>query len=408
MASDGNTYRFLFAIREYRYLYFSQTLSFIGDQLGAVAVAVLVFNRTGSGFLSAVAYASAWLPGIFGGPVLSFLADRFPRRTVLVVCDLARALLVLVFVLPTVSIGVSLVVLYVAHLFTPVFSSARSALMPDVLPGDSYVLGNGLGNITGQICQLIGLPLGGLVVAVAGPVPALLANSVTYVVSAALIVLGVQRRPLVIDSKSSPGFWRETVDGLRYVTADPWLRNCLLLVWIASAFCFAPEGIAYLFALELGGGPTTAGILLAAPSVGFVAGTYFLTRMVTGQRRERLLSWAALLSTAALMPLLWAADLPLVLGLLCLSGVGAAFSAPLNAVFVRRVDPVYRGRAMGVAISGLLAAQGLGFLAAGWAVQAGASPSATAGASGVLGTLAVLGIIVHWLGSPARSMRLEV
>lgn len=80
----------------------------------------------------------------------------------------------------------------------------------------------------------------------------------------------------------------------------------------------------------------------------------------------------------------------MVLIRLALAGAGASFAAPLNAIFVRRVAPEFRGRAMGVAASGLLVSQGLGFPTAGAAVQAGLAPATVVGLSGLLGTAAVL------------------
>lgn len=188
------TYRALFAFPEYRSLYGAQTLSYLGDQIGAIAVAVLVFDQTGSGLLTAVAYAAGGLPGVLGGPVLAAYADRLPRRTVMITCDLVRAALLALLIIPGIPVWAAIGVLYVAHLCSPPFSAARSALMPDVLPGDLYVLGNGLGNITFQVCQLVGFAAGGLVVALIGPAPVLLANAVTFVLSAALVVR-VRPRP---------------------------------------------------------------------------------------------------------------------------------------------------------------------------------------------------------------------
>jgi MFS family permease len=77
-------------------------------------------------------------------------------------------------------------------------------------------------------------------------------------------------------------------------------------------------------------------------------------------------------------------------------GMGAAFSAPLNAIFARRIDPAYRGRAMGVAVSGLLAAQGLGFVLAGALVDAGLSPAVATGLCGAAGTVVVAAAGLSW------------
>src|SRR5688572_20440400 len=88
------TYREVFAVAEFRHLWGAQTLSSLGDQLASVALAVLVYHRTHSALLTALTYALTYLPPIVGGPLLSGLADHFPRRRVMIVCDLARAALV--------------------------------------------------------------------------------------------------------------------------------------------------------------------------------------------------------------------------------------------------------------------------------------------------------------------------
>ena len=65
-------------------------LSFAGDQFAQVAIAILVYRRTHSAFLTALAYALTYLPPIAGGPLLSGLADLFPRRRVMIACDVLR------------------------------------------------------------------------------------------------------------------------------------------------------------------------------------------------------------------------------------------------------------------------------------------------------------------------------
>jgi MFS family permease len=142
-------------------------------------------------------------------------------------------------------------------------------------------------------------------------------------------------------------------------------------------------------------------MLLAAACVGFAAGALVLTRLLRPRSRDRLLVPAALLSTAALIPCLLAPPLPVVLCLLMLAGAGAAFSAPLNAIFVRRVAAGFRARAMGVAASGLLAAQGIGFLLAGSTVQSGLGPTTVVGLCGVVGTPVVLLAGLAWRRAPA-------
>ena len=160
------TYREVFAVGEFRALWLAQALSYIGDQLAQVALAVLVYDHTRSTLLTALIYALTYLPPILGGPVLSGLADLFPRRTVMVVCDVLRAALVAVMALVVMPVGVlSALVFLVVLLGTP-FSAARAAVMPDVLEGDRYVAGSAIANITHQVTQVLGFLAGGAVVAI--------------------------------------------------------------------------------------------------------------------------------------------------------------------------------------------------------------------------------------------------
>ena len=88
------TFRDVFAVREFRALWFSEILSVAGDRLALVALTLLVYDRTGSPLLAAAAYAAGYVPWVIGGLFLADLADRRPRRQVMVACDAVRAVLV--------------------------------------------------------------------------------------------------------------------------------------------------------------------------------------------------------------------------------------------------------------------------------------------------------------------------
>nr|WP_240973828.1 MFS transporter [Nonomuraea sp. FMUSA5-5] len=385
-------YRDLFAVREFRLLYAGLASSYAGDQLAALAVSVLVLDRTGSGILSGLAYASAYLPSLVAAPLLGALADRLPRRGLLIACDLARSALVSAMLIHGLPVWALVVLLYAASLFTPPFMAARSALIAEILPVDAAVTGNGLIRVTHQLSQVLGLALGGLAIGWIGPEGALACNALTFAVSAALSA-GLRPRPRPAGSGSVLGGSRA---GVRYVFADPWLRGCLLLVWPVSMFVYAPEAVVYLYATSLGGGAPLAGLMLSSAALGFASGTVLLTRLVPPRTRDRLLIPFAILAGAALIPLWAKPSPPVVVVLLFASGVGGAFSAPLNALFVQRVSPEFRGRAMGVAVAGLAGGQGLGFLLAGALSSAGLHPAALWAGCGAAATLAALLAALTW------------
>src|SRR4051812_33531624 len=93
---SGGGFRAAFGVAEFRVLWCASLTSIVGDQLARLALSIVVFQRTGSPAWTALTYALTMLPGLLSGVLLTGLADRYPRRTVMVCSDLLRAALVAV------------------------------------------------------------------------------------------------------------------------------------------------------------------------------------------------------------------------------------------------------------------------------------------------------------------------
>ena len=391
--SKPATWRSLFAVAEFRALWVAQTVSLLGDQLARVAVAWLVFDRTRSALLTAVVYALTFLPWVLGGPLLGGLADRYPRRTVMVVCSLLSAVLVSVLAIPGLPTLALCGLLFVIVLLESPFLAARSALLVDVLPDDRYVLASAVGNVTGQAVQVLGFAAGGLVVAAVGPRSALLLNAATFIVAALVVRIWCVRRPVPVDPTESGLIrWAGRLrGGAVAVFADPRLRALVLLAWLAT-FSVVPEGLAVPYAASIGGGPGTVGLLLAAEPLGATIGALMVTRLVPPAGRPRLLVPLAALSSAPLLGYALSPPLPVVLGLLVASGLGGSYQLIANTTFMQLVPAHLRGQAFGLAAAGLVAGQGLGLAAAG-ALAGFFAPSSVIAGAGLVGLLLVIPFI---------------
>jgi MFS family permease len=393
-AAGPATWRSLFATAEYRALWGANLVSLLGDQLARVAVAVLVFERTGSALLTAMAYAVTLLPWVIGGPLLGGLADRYPRRAVMISCNLLSAVLVGLLAAPAMPIVLVCAVLFLAVLAEAPFRAARAALLVDVLPDDRYVLAIGVGSVTSQAAQVAGFAAGGALVALIGPRPALLVDAATFVVSAAVVRWGIRpRRPAVAATSGAgvAGWARRLRGAVRTVFGDPRLRGLTLLAWLAT-FTVVPEGLAAPYAAMFDGSPTTVGLLMAADPAGAVLGGVLLTRLVGPSRRLRLLVPLAVASCVPLV--LCAAQPPLALALALLAACGLASSYQLvaNAAFMQSVAAGVRGQAFGLATAGLVAGQGLGIALAGAVADRFDPPYVIAGA-GALGLLVIAAVV---------------
>jgi MFS family permease len=361
---------------------------------------VLVYQRTDSALLSAITFAISYLPWLIGGPLLSSLADRFPRHRVLIASDVSRAVLVALMAVPGMPLAVLLALLLVVSVCSPPFEAARSALMADVLDGDRYAVATALTGITQQAAQLLGFVLGGALLVSFSPSVALLLDAATFAVSALWLTFGLQRRaaPLPEAGDGADGsLWAATASGVRFIASAPRLRAIVGLTWVAALFVNAPEGVATPWALQVQGTIAATGLLLAASPAGTALGGIVIGRFCSPSVRDRLLTPLVALSLggvllAGLVPLVLdrgGAAYTAVLVLLFLSGIGGACNIPLNVAFVQAVPSAYRGRAFGVAIAGLAGVQGLGVVLAGLGAEA-LPPATVVALTGGIGLVAVV------------------
>ncbi|MDQ2836304.1 MAG: MFS transporter [Actinomycetota bacterium] len=396
------TFTAVLRVREFRVLWLADSQSAIGDQIARVALSVLVFERTSSAILTALTYALTFLPALVGGALLSGLADRLPRRRVLIVADLIRAVLFGLMALPRVPIWVLCTLLVLAVLTESPFTAAESSLVPTILQDDYYVVGTALRTITNQVAQLAGFAAGGIAIAAIGARAGLAVDAATFLVSALVIWIGVKARPAAVREEPSEkvgGFGGSSLaTGIRLIFGDPRLRTLLGLAWLAGLYV-VPEGVAAPYAAAVGHGATAVGLLMAAMPAGTALGTYLFVRLVPAGSRSK---WMGPMGTAAGLPLIGCWMLPnLQLSLVLWAASGLFFSYQVQVVteFVRAVPDNQRGQAVGIASSGLLAVQGIGLLLGG-IVAGTAGVGWAVGGAGLVGLM--LALWLTWLWSKAN------
>ena len=436
-------YRDVFGVREFRAVFAADLFSLIGDQIAAVAVAVLLFQDSGSPLLAAAGYATAYVPWLLGGPLLAAWAERFSGRSVMVACDLTRAALMAIAVLPGMpSPGVAGLV-FLAALLAPPFDAARSALLAQILTGNRYPVGMSLRQAVHQAAQLCGFALGGaLVLALSAP-GVLALNCLTFLCSALLLRTYLVRRPAAkspdeeeepederpapsqprrrppvpgqrpghdpdetapagirlpappktaaepVKAPKTSSIWRDLLDGARVVRGDARIWFPLLLGIVGASYAIVPEAIATAYASELGHGSSVVGLIMAAAALGSVVGGLAIGRFAAPRRASRLMYPLALAGTLPLLVVALHPGLVVSLALFVLCGLGQAFQVVANTEFATNVPSEVRTRAFGIAIAGLYGGQSLAILAAGAAAQ-WLAPSTVIAGSGVVGAVGLL------------------
>ncbi|HJP73599.1 MAG TPA: MFS transporter [Pseudonocardiaceae bacterium] len=380
---------------EFRALWSAYALSVVGDQLARVALTVLVFDRTNSAALAALTYALTMLPNLVAGVALGWLADRFPRRTVMVCCDAARAVLVGIMAIPGQPYVALALLLVVVTMLDGPFGAAQGSLLPVVL-GEDYEAGQSIQQMTQQTAMLLGVAGAGLVVVAVGTNVALAIDAATFLASALLVWFGVRHR-----GGADPGerqawstWWGRITHGAVLVGRNPQLRTLLSMALLAL-FTVVPEGLAVPFAHQVGAGAAGAGFLLAADPLGFVVGSVAL-RYLSERTRLRWLGVFAVGTSVALLGYFAHPDLGFALGLLGASGICSAYQTIASTSFVRLVPDERRGQALGFARSSLIAGQGVGVALGGVLAQGVDSPGGAIAIAGAAGTVLALVLALAW------------
>jgi MFS family permease len=326
---------------------------------------------------------------------LAELADRYPRRSVMVVCDAARAVLVAAMVVPGLPLWVLVALLFAVTMFAPPFESARASITPEILTGERYALGTAVIHTTYYAAQALGAVGGGVAVAFLGVRPSLAIDAVTFVVSAVLIGAGTRSRPPAArpgPARSSP--LARMRDGFRLVFGDQALRVLLLFAWLV-VFYTVPEGIAAPYAARLGGGAVATGLVIASTVVGTTIAMPLFGRFAGPRRRTDLMGPLAVLTCATLILTALHPGLAVSLVIFSVSAAFGVYQIAANTAFVVRVPNQQRAQAFGLANMGVIVGQGVAYIAAGAAAEV-VSPAAVIAIAGAIGAVMAAVLALSW------------
>ncbi|MDR8407380.1 MFS transporter [Nonomuraea sp. 3-1Str] len=383
-------YRAVFAVREYRAIFAAHLLSVLGGVFAEVALAVLVFHRTGSALLTALIFALGFLPYALSGVLLSALADRYPPRRLLVVCDLLSAACMAMMAAPRTPLAVLFVLRFATASIAPLFTGTRAASLADILQGDLYVLGRSLVRIVSQSSQIIGYGLGGLALVWLSPRVALCVAVATFLGSALLLRLGTHDRPA--RASASGATMRQSLASAGRLLGERRIRALLLMWWIPPMFFVVAEGVAAPYARDAGAGSAGFGLFLAAMPAGTVVSEVLAGTLLAAATRDRV---ALPLAAVSLLPMVAFAahpPLPVGVGFMLLTGLCAAYTLGMDRWFVEAVPERLRGQAMSLLGAGIMTLQGLG-MAVGGAIADVVPADAVICGAGAIGTLSVLGVL---------------
>ena len=268
--------------RSFRWLLSATVINNIGDGIAISAGPLLVASQTRDPFLVSMALLSQYLPVLLFGVLGGTIADRVDRRRMVVVVDLARAVVLSVLVITVVSgnvnIAVVLATLFLLGTAETFADSASSALLPGLV--DRNDLGIANARLQGAFLvtnQLVAPPIGAFLFAAGMALP-FATNAACFALGAVLISRVVASASHELREQSS--LRAEMVEGIRWLLAHPPMRTLALTIFTFNVTFGAAWSVLVLYAIErLGMDEVGFGLLTTATAIGGIIGVLSYGRL---------------------------------------------------------------------------------------------------------------------------------
>lgn len=371
--AEGPSYVRVLRERPFAMLWVSQLVSQSGDFVFEVALLWLVLELTGSVFAVGLIVTATLVPIVVLGPTLGVYVDRWHRRRILILTNVAEGILVAglssVVLLHATVLPLLLGIVLALASAAQFVRIASSAMVPQTVPLEQLGAANGLMSFSSSVNQVAGLSIGGVVVAAFGVARPIEYDAITFFVAALLVALIPAR---VGSPEPSPegqprSFRREFGEGFGYLRANRFLIEVIALGIVANFFANAIGALfAPYAALVLHGGAVTYGLLGAMIALGSLVGALAIGKVNTRRSAGRWLFGGAAAFGVVLIAFGLTDVVPLALAEAVTAGVLLSVTnVPLLTLIQAKVPARLMGRVTAVLISLILTASPVGSFFAG-------------------------------------------
>ncbi|MBN1401499.1 MAG: MFS transporter, partial [Anaerolineae bacterium] len=267
----------VFRRRDFRLMWIGQLVETSGSALTALAASIFVYRLTGSALSVGLMLMATAVPSVVLGLIAGVVVDRYDRRTIMVLAEVARAVLILLIpVLVPMSIAWLYVLVMLSAAVGQFFDPAHESVLPEVASEEELAAANSLMAISSFGSTAIGFALSGFIASQADIMWAFYVNGGTFLFAGVCILLLRVKvaAPAEEDEGSVSAIVRNLGVGMRYLLATPILR-ALLVTGVPAMVSFGLTNALLLpFALQaLRATEFEYGLQEALTSVGFVAGS---------------------------------------------------------------------------------------------------------------------------------------
>ena len=360
-------------------LWLGGLVSDLGDWMLLIGLPVFVFQLTGSALTTATVFVVETVPALLVGQVAGVLVDRLDRRRILIAGSLLQAALLLPLLAVTSADRLWIVYLVAAgqSVLARLCGPAMLALVPSLVAAGQLTSANALSAVSQNVARLVGAPLGGIAVGLAGLTGIVAVDALTFVLAAALVT-GIRLRAsapkAAVAEPEVPvrrGMVAEWIDGLRTIGGAPRLRNTIL---IGAASQVAQGMFMVLFVVfvldQLAADAGAVGAIRGVQAIGGVIGGLMIGFVAARVSSRAMVGWG-FIAFGLVSLVTWnlpavTTAVPVYAALFILVGVpGVATSTGIQTLVQTLTPPTHLGRVFATFEAGAGALQAVGVLIAG-------------------------------------------
>jgi len=389
--------------RDFRLLWTGQTISSFGDNVQNVAMPFQLLALGATPLQLGIAVAIDTAASIAFLLVGGAIADRVPRRTLIIASDVVGGCVVGIVALLSATGQLRIEHVYVAAVALGAADAflrpAYTAIIADLVPGDVLRAGNAARLLGRSLARIAGPTVGGLAVAFGGPALAFGINALTFIFSFATLMLASPVRRIVASTTS---LIRDIREGFGYVFSVRWIWTTITYFMLVNVAYVGQSGVMTPLLVRdvLSGNAETFGVLISAYGVGTIVASVVVAQLRI-RRPGRLLFAFELLAAICVLAIGLVPILPAVVVFMALTGVGLASSTVIwEAMLQRHVPENLLGRVASIDLLGNSLINPIGPLAAAALVGS----IGAAGAFAVAGAYAVAFASIGLVVSPVRRM----
>ncbi|PDZ69777.1 MFS transporter [Bacillus cereus] len=276
--------------KNFKKLFYAQTLSVLGDWFHTVALLTFIYSITGSPFMIALTFISKGLPQLLLSPFIGGIVDRFSKKKILIFTDILRGIIVLTYLFALYEIEIIFISNICLSVLSCLFEPAKQATLKNIVHQNHFVTANSLSSTMNSFMSIMGASLGGILVQSLHIEFAFLVNSLSYFISAYFIYN--MSIPTHDNCNEKKAFFTDIKDGYTYI-----LQTKIILTLILVGISWGMIGGAYQLLLTIYAERvfhTNIGILYTVQGAWLMIGSLLINLYISKneEKMKKVFGWA--------------------------------------------------------------------------------------------------------------------